>query len=70
MRRLDATVTEHVHLDGTTFHALFVSEGQVTVTAGGASITLEIGSSALVPASVTDYTLIPETAATVLVTTL
>lgn len=70
MRRLDAAAPETVALDGTTFHALFVAEGRATVTANGARAVLAAGASALIPADAGRYTLTPETASSLLVTTL
>ena len=70
MRRLDAAAPETVALDGSTFHALFVAEGRATVTANGARAVLAAGASALIPADAGRYTLTPETASSLLVTTL
>ncbi len=70
MRKLDLLASQHVPVDGTSFHALFVTAGRVAVTAGGESVTLTPGASALVPAGATGYTLTPETAGTALITTL
>lgn len=70
MRKLDLAVPQNVPADATSFHALFVAAGRVTVTAGGDSATLTPGASALIPADATSYTLTPEATSTVLVTTL
>jgi len=70
LRKLELAAPLQVALDGTTFHALFVTEGRVTVTAGGESVILQPGASALIPAGATGYALTPDTAATVLATTL
>jgi len=70
LRKLDLASPQLVALDGTTFHALFVTDGRVTVAAGGESVILQAGASALIPAAATGYTLTPDTTATLLVTTL
>ena len=70
MRKLDLPEPQQISMDGTTFHALFVTSGRVTVVAGGQSVAMKAGSSALVPAAASGYTLTPDTASTVLVTTL
>lgn len=70
LRRLDLAEPQWVTVDTTSFHALFVAAGQVTVSAGGESVTLATGSSALIPAAASGYTLTPHAASTVLVTTL
>ncbi len=70
LRKLDLSAPQRMELDGTTFHALFVTVGKVTVTAGGESVVLSAGSSALIPAAVADYTLTPAMPCTVLITTL
>ncbi len=56
--------------DGTTFHLLFVEHGRVAVSAGGLSVTLASGASALIPAAAPAYALEPAPDATLLVTTL
>jgi len=70
LRKLELAAPQRVALDGTTFHALFVTAGRVTVVAGGESVALAAGSSALIPAGAPDYILTPDNAATVLATTL
>lgn len=70
LRRLDLAEPCRVAADETTFHALFIAAGRVTVSANGARVTLSAGSSALVPAAATGYTLTPDMVSTVLVTTL
>ncbi len=70
LRKLDLAQPQALALDGTTFHALFVTSGRVTAAAGGARVTLSAGSSALIPAAASGYTLTPDAASTVLVTTL
>ena len=70
LRKLDLAETLGIPLDGTSFHALFVEKGQATVSAGGESYALAAGASCLIPASALGYALTPETASTVLVTTL
>ena len=69
LRKLDLAAPHKVLVDGTTFHALFVSAGCVNVAAGGESVALNAGSSALIPASAKAYTLTPGTPATLLITT-
>ena len=70
LRQLELSTPCRIALDGTTFHALFVTEGHVTVTAGDESVVLPAGASALGPADAQAYTLNPDTASTLLVTTL
>ncbi len=70
LRKLELASPQQVPLDGTTFHALFVTDGRVTVTAGGESVVLRSGASALIPAAAAGYALTPDAIATVLVTTL
>ena len=70
LRKLDLTTPQQMTVDGTTFHALFVTAGQVTVAAGGERVTLNAGSSALVPADANAFTLTPDIASTLLITTL
>jgi len=69
LQKLDVAAPHTMAVDGTTFHALFVSAGRVNVAAGGESVALNAGSSALIPASAEDYTLTPESPATLLITT-
>ncbi|MDD4017626.1 MAG: class I mannose-6-phosphate isomerase [Kiritimatiellae bacterium] len=69
LRKLDLAAPHKVAMDGTTFHALFVSAGRVNVATDGGSVALNAGSSALIPASADEYTLTPETPATLLITT-
>lgn len=70
LRKLDLDEAYRVAVDGSTFHALFVTAGCVSVAAGGESVSLNAGSSALIPASAKAYTLTPETPACLLITTL
>ena len=70
LRKLDLEAPLRVTLDRSSFHALFVTAGRLTVTAGNESHALAAGSSALIPASATGYTLNPEQDSTVLITTL
>ena len=70
IKLLNAVSAEQIQLDGTTFHALFVTQGEITLTAGGESVILKAGNSSLVPASARSYTITPSTRAKVLVTTL
>ena len=71
LRRLDLRDPEQVMLDGTTFHALFVLNGEAVASAGGITVTLPAGASCLIPAAAGSYNLRPTGASTtVLVTTL
>ncbi|MEI8243718.1 MAG: type I phosphomannose isomerase catalytic subunit [bacterium] len=69
--RLDLRGAEQVTLDGTSFYALFVLEGEAAVSAGGADVAMPAGNSCLIPAAAGAFHLCPAGAsATVLVTTL
>ena len=57
-----------IPLDGTTFHALFVAEGEAIISWGDETLPAPIGTSILVPASLPAYTLAGR--ATVLRTTI
>lgn len=71
LRRLDLRCPEQIALDGSTFYALFVLEGEAALSAGGVVVPLPTGTSCLVPAAVQSCNLHPAGApATVLVTTL
>ncbi|MDR1727619.1 MAG: class I mannose-6-phosphate isomerase [Acidobacteriota bacterium] len=70
VRRLDLATTTEVAVDGTSFHALFVARGRVDVRAGGESVALAAGASALVPADAGAYALTPAGPSTLLVTTM
>jgi len=70
LRKLDLKEAVTIPVDGSSFQALFVVKGRVTVSAGGETVALETGASCLIPAAATDYTLSTDTASTVLVTTL
>ncbi|MDR0842204.1 MAG: class I mannose-6-phosphate isomerase [Acidobacteriota bacterium] len=70
VRRLELATPLDVPLDGTSFHAFFSTGGRVTVCAGGDSVTLAAGDSALIPADAGTYTLTPDTSAALIVTTL
>lgn len=70
LRKLFLTKTLTVPLDGTSFHALFVEKGAVSVSAGSETAALRAGTSALIPAAANGYTLTPDGSATLLVTTL
>ena len=70
VRRLDLTEPQDIATDGSSFHALFVAEGRATAAAAGESVTLEAGASALIPADVGQFTLMPDGASTLLITTL
>ncbi|MDD2461224.1 MAG: type I phosphomannose isomerase catalytic subunit [Kiritimatiellia bacterium] len=70
VRRLALTNPLDVAVDDSSFHALFVTAGAVTVSAGGERVLLRAGQSALVPADAGAYRLEPDAAARLLVTTL
>ena len=70
VKRLDLSAPLEIAVDGTSFHALFVVEGQVAVASGGEQVTLAKGTSALIPADADSFTLTPEGTASLLVTTL
>jgi mannose-6-phosphate isomerase len=70
LRKLDLAETHTVPVDGTSFHALFVEKGRVTVAAGGENVSLLKGASCLIPAAADDFKLTPETPSTLLITTL
>ena len=57
LEKLTFTTPLEVPLDGTTFHALFVSEGEATVSWGGGTLTAPAGTSILIPAALPAYTL-------------
>jgi mannose-6-phosphate isomerase len=69
--RLDLRGAEQVMLDGTSFHALFVLDGEAVVTAGGEAVPLSAGNSCLIPAAAGSLHLRPvQPNTTLLVTTL
>lgn len=70
VRRLDLAGPLDVAVDGSSFHALFVTAGAIAVSAGGERVSLRAGQSALVPADAGAYHLEPDAAARLLVTTL
>jgi mannose-6-phosphate isomerase len=70
VRKLELEGKQQVAADGTSFHALFVTSGRISVTAGGERVTLGAGASALIPAAAAGYTLEPDATATLLITTL
>lgn len=71
LRRLDLASPCRITVDGSSFHALFVTEGRATVSAKqGGTAVLEGGASALIPADAAAYTITPENAASLLITTL
>jgi mannose-6-phosphate isomerase len=71
MRRVLLTAPEAVPQDGSSFHALFVIAGCVTVAAGGMATDWPAGTSGLVPAAAGGYRVEPVGgAAAVLLTTL
>ena len=57
-----------VPMDGTTFHALFVAEGEAEISWADEILTVSTGTSILIPAALTAYTLTGK--ATVLRTTI
>ena len=70
LRKLDLGEPLAVPLDGSSFYALFVEKGSVSVSAGGETIHLACGASALIPAAAAAFTLAPEAPSTLLITTL
>ena len=70
LRKLFLAKPLSIPLDGTSFQALFVEKGAASVSAGGETFPLRTGMSALIPAAASDYSLIPEGPATLLITTL
>ncbi|HQL51937.1 MAG TPA: hypothetical protein PLR91_12160, partial [Kiritimatiellia bacterium] len=70
VRRLALQDPLDVAVDGSSFHALFVTAGAVTLSVGGERVPLRAGQSALVPADAGVYRLEPDAAARLLVTTL
>ena len=57
MERLRISAPHEVALDGTTFHALFVSEGHAKLFWDDETIDLPAGTSVLIPAALSSYTL-------------
>jgi mannose-6-phosphate isomerase len=70
LRKLDLAEPLTVPLDGTSFHALFVEKGRISVTASDQTVALDAGASCLIPAAASGYTLTPDSASTALITTL
>lgn len=70
LRKLELSAPLSIPATGESFHALFVERGHASVTAGGETVVLPAGSSCLIPAAATRYTLTPDSVATLLVTTL
>ena len=71
LRRLDLFQGEDIRTHGESFHALFVAEGSVTVSANGVQTAIPNCASALIPAGATSFRIEPTpSSATVLVTTL
>lgn len=68
LEKLHFTAPLEVPLDGTTFHALFVAEGEATVSWDNETLEAPAGTSILVPAALPAYTL--DGNATVLRTTM
>ncbi|MDD4101149.1 MAG: class I mannose-6-phosphate isomerase [Kiritimatiellae bacterium] len=69
-RQLDVVAPENLTLDGTSFHAIFNAEGVVEITAGGKTVRLDTGTSALIPADAKGYRLTPAGHAKLFVTSL
>lgn len=57
LEKLAFSAPLEVPLDGTTFHALFISEGEATIQWGGESLAATAGTSILIPAALPAYTL-------------
>jgi mannose-6-phosphate isomerase len=57
LEKLTFTAPIEVPMDGKTFHALFVSEGTAEISWNDESLTLAPGTSVLVPAAMSTYTL-------------
>jgi len=70
LRKLSLKETLTQSMDGTSFHALFVEQGRLSVAAGGETVALNAGASCLIPAAAPHYSLIPDAEVSVLVTTL
>ena len=70
LRKLALMDSASVPVDGTSFHALFVEKGRVTVSAGGESVPLSAGASCLIPAAAAVYSLTPDSPTTLFITTL
>jgi mannose-6-phosphate isomerase len=68
LEKLTFSAPLEVSLEGETFHALFVAEGETTVSWGDESLKAPAGTSVLIPAALPAYTL--EGSATVLRTTI
>ncbi len=68
LEKMILTAPLEVPMDGTTFHALFVAEGEVEISWDGESLKAPAGTSILVPAALPSYTL--EGCATILRTTI
>ena len=64
------TGDQAVEMDGSSFQALFVLRGGVTLRGGAGEVTLPCGSSGLVPAALPGYEIAPQEAAEILVTTI
>jgi len=57
--RVELHEPEEVSHDGSSFHALFVTKGTALIGANGVMASASAGTSCLVPAAATDYTLTP-----------
>lgn len=60
VRRLELAGPLHVANDGESFHALFLARGAASVEGGGLVVPLAAGTSCLIPAELSGYTLAPE----------
>lgn len=69
-RQLEGDKRESVTLDGTSFHAVFTMDGTIDLAAGGQSVRLAKGMSALIPADAAAYTVTPHGHAKMLITSL
>lgn len=59
VERLDLSEAETFENDGSSFHALFVETGKASVFGGGWKQTAEAGDSLLIPASLSEYEIMP-----------
>ena len=58
-RRVELIEPEEITHDGSSFHALFVTKGTVLIGANGSMASASPGTSCLIPAAATDYTVTP-----------
>ena len=57
VEKLQLSQPLEIPLDGSTFHALFTAEGEATIEWNEGTLTAPAGTSVLIPAALTDYTL-------------